>query len=186
MNSRKYRLTKVKKLNPYENPYENQSVDEGPFIITVKTMTGDLLVLETGNGSDVKYDEETDKLYTLYKKIAHTFTRVDEKVFNNKTDMKELGLMRKRSPQSPHVAVTEFEIQLLDADSTEQKENELTASVFNYLGEEYKRNYFGPVGFDTKDNKFKCRKNGRVVDTPLPRRNLNLYLLISEEALPYW
>ena len=69
----KYRLRNVKTENKDEI-LSSQDVVEGPFVITVKTMSGDLMVLSTGNGSDVKYDEETDTLYNLYKMIASQFT----------------------------------------------------------------------------------------------------------------
>lgn len=184
MSSYKYRLRNVKTENS-DDVLATQDIDEGPFVITVKTLSGDLMVLATGNGSDVKYDEDTDTLYNLYSMISRNFFRINGRVFNrnNESDMKE-ALQYRRNPSGVNV----LEIQLLDADEKDEKDNDLTLSVFNYLGEDHKRYDFspktGPGGFNLNRNKFKCLKNDDdVVYTPLPRRNLNLYLLISDEDL---
>ena len=67
----------------------------------------------------------------------------------------------------------------MDVDTEDEKENELTFSVFKYLEKDYKRTYYG---IDDSYNKFECLKNGSIVQIPLPRRNLNLKLMIASNS----
>jgi len=161
----------------------SKSNDDGPFVITIKTMSGDLIVLATGNGSDVKFDEKDDTLKNLYEMVSKRFVRTTDGriVDKEKEEVKDDETDRR---------VNIYEILLLDAD--DENGDDLTISIFNYL-KDRKRFSFeisGPGSFNISPYKFKSHKpmvrgggGGGVSDTPLPKRNLNLNLLISDIKL---
>jgi len=139
----KYRLKKLE-----GNVYSDDEKKEGPFIITIKNMSGDLLVLSTGDELGVNYDEGSDTLLKLYQMIAEN-----------------QGLSKYTT-----------KIKLLDPESGGE---EITQSVFNYLD----NNYIKKRELD----KFHCGKRSSYiktniynVSTPLPKKNLSLFLLIEE------
>lgn len=99
-------------------------------------MAGDSIVLSTGNGVDVKYDETDDKLSRLYAMASQYF---------------RVGFPK---------------MLLLDSDTGQ----DLSISVFNYLGEDYER---------ARAGRFDCYHKNQKVRTPLPKRNLNLLLLME-------
>jgi len=117
----------------------------------------------------------------LHRFLSFNFYRLpDGSVLNiqNESDQKEIEYLKDSGQRLE--TIDNFDIRLLDADSTDE-DNDLTSTIFNYLGEEYERTYFGPGGFEYNPSKFNCLKNGEEVYIPLPKRNLNLYLLISDK-----
>ena len=130
----KYRLRNVNTENEFDEIMHSQDAD-GPFIITIKNMAGDSIVLSTGNGVDLKYDE-TDTVSRLYVMASRYF---------------RVGFPK---------------MLLLDRDTGQ----DLSISVFNYLGEDYEPARIG---------RFDCYHQNEKVKTPLPKRNLNLLLLME-------
>lgn len=157
MTKTKYRL--VPASDNYA--YTEEENKEGPYYITIKNMAGDLLVLSTGNGSDVTYDEKEDTVNNLYNLVAR------------------------------HYGINDiFSISLIDSEQDDPRDIERT--VFKYLDPIY--TYVGDVFMCHKAPHIcrtkKCKSvHGPDSDygrtkyrtfTPLPRRNLVLYLLVTD------
>jgi hypothetical protein len=160
MSNTRYRLVPVSDEFAYTTEEKNE---DGPYYITIKNMAGDLLVLSTGNGRDSTYDENEDTVSNLYSLVAKHY---------GIQDMFKISLIDSEQEDDPRdLEITVFKY-LDDKIYTHVGDLFMTHKAPHICKTKRCKSFHGP---DSDYGRTKYR-----VMTPLPRRNLVLYLLITD------